>query len=1034
MADATGKGRKSCKNVDILERNEDELDGCGGSGGLGSSGGLGKTGNVSVLGTAGKGKARGKTQETRKSENRNSNQRPVSCIARDSKDTACWSCSSPNARWICSCHGCEIRFCCCCNRCPCTMPSNPEFGSIGTVTTVTCNGGGACAEINPEFDSTQFHCPLCRAKGGCPPVTQFGQRDVCFTCLSQCEKTVHCQTCKNLFCLECARAVSAFMTKFTCLICLCADKGMLLGRKEYMKSLKGLLDRTFRQITGSDLKSINQRTAKMTRAAMLAHYDTAINLSHVMTLMCQAGFDEVVESSALKGLAHINDSYTLGLNSSPCAVLDLVYLLDDHNIQWKSVELAARAHGRAELAKVRGFDMHSPTRQVAQRIDDTSRGSEKAFRVGFYSHDLAIGSATNDLVHQVLISLDGWKGMFEVFIYSNKCTKKGKGLSNHGYDKLCWRSKALVEHYLLKNRCRLFSKKTQPIDKAKKIIRDRLDLFVHIPGFNYGGLYQVLYLVRIHSPNTCVVQWLGCAGMLHSPEAVHFTISSKSVLDRKLLSTAHKDCEAAVLFDNAYPLPEIPEHLLVTDATVNGSKFFNLPENRRRLCFAGTSTRIRRERLILALRILVACGHGPTSPVLFIMLYGGDFNGGVAMFISVLCWAEEWRKENCPAFDIFDRIRPYRFCANQQEWYIFILQMHVCLDCHPCGFHTSALEVLALCKCFVALRGYLASWPSLVAAAKLEQGGYGKALVADCDDEYIVLVVRLLQNKEFTDALEQKMRLDKAAAIGMYDTIGSLENWELAVPLMISKVRAGGVLEDIDIASKLSARPPGGISSPDICMFDSPKAQREAILQAMATTGRGFAGYWEGARRVLEKAQEDGLDLLGLAGTGAFNFAIRAVYNGLENKHVFKGQRVILKVRHAGRMNDPAHLCQVGQEQMDSNLRSAYFMESVHRSLEGAEQEHFVVKGVPIFKKSSGQSCVSGYLVVGSRGTLNACAISFHCCEDMGSDLEQSGMLDTWAESFRQSGLISEDLRRFYESLCSGLEVLHRRGLYVIAW
>ena len=111
---------------------------------------------------------------------------------------------------------------------------------------------------------------------------------------------------------------------------------MLLGRKEYMKSLKGLLDRTFRQITGSDLKSINQRTAKMTRAAMLAHYDTAINLSHVMTLMCQAGFDEVVESSALKGLAHINDSYTLGLNSSPCAVLDLVYLLNDVKIQLKS--------------------------------------------------------------------------------------------------------------------------------------------------------------------------------------------------------------------------------------------------------------------------------------------------------------------------------------------------------------------------------------------------------------------------------------------------------------------------------------------------------------------------------------------------------------------------------------------------------------------------------------------------------------------------------------------------------------------------
>ena len=55
VADATGKGRKSCKNVDILERNDDELDGCGGSGGLGSSGGLGKTGNVSDTQCAGNG-------------------------------------------------------------------------------------------------------------------------------------------------------------------------------------------------------------------------------------------------------------------------------------------------------------------------------------------------------------------------------------------------------------------------------------------------------------------------------------------------------------------------------------------------------------------------------------------------------------------------------------------------------------------------------------------------------------------------------------------------------------------------------------------------------------------------------------------------------------------------------------------------------------------------------------------------------------------------------------------------------------------
>ena len=105
-----------------------------------------------------------------------------------------------------------------------------------------------------------------------------------------------------------------------------------------------------------------------------------------------------------------------------------------------------------------------------------------------------LGSATNDLGHQVLISLDCWKGMFEVFIYSTKCTQKGKGVLNHVYNKFCWRYKVLVEHYLLKIRCQLFGKKAKSIVKAKQIIRDRLDLLIHIPGFNYGGLGQTLQL------------------------------------------------------------------------------------------------------------------------------------------------------------------------------------------------------------------------------------------------------------------------------------------------------------------------------------------------------------------------------------------------------------------------------------------------------------------------------------------------------------------------------------------------------------
>ena len=180
-----------------------------------------------------------------------------------------------------------------------------------------------------------------------------------------------------------------------------------------MESLQGGVQSTFRQIIGANHKPAHLQSAKMNAAGMHSHYETAIKLSRRMTSMFQAGLDGVVDCNALKALAHINDSYALGTGTSPCAVLDLIYLLHGDDMTWRSVELAARAHATAERAKV-SFDQKG-----VRVIDDSSSGSQKVFRIGFYSHDLAIGSATNDLVHQVLISLDGWKEMLCSFIALN---------------------------------------------------------------------------------------------------------------------------------------------------------------------------------------------------------------------------------------------------------------------------------------------------------------------------------------------------------------------------------------------------------------------------------------------------------------------------------------------------------------------------------------------------------------------------------------------------------------------------------------
>ena len=82
------------------------------------------------------------------------------------------------------------------------------------------------------------------------------------------------------------------------------------------------------------------------------------------------------------------------------------------------------------------------------------------------------------------------------------------------------------------------------------------------------------------------------------------------------------------------------------------------------------------------------------------------------------------------------------------------------------------------------------------------------------------------------------------------------------------------------------------------------------------------------------------------------SLSIEAQFEGGNSTiHLSKGWRVKTQVtQHTGHTNSHTSYCKVGQEHMDSNLCSAYLMESAHRFLNGAEHTNFFVKWVPIFK------------------------------------------------------------------------------------
>jgi hypothetical protein len=402
--------------------------------------------------------------------------------------------------------------------------------------------------------------------------------------------------------------------------------------------------------------------------------------------------------------------------------------------------------------------------------------------------------------------------------------------------------------------------------------------------------------------------------------------------------------------------------------------------------------------------------------------------GCESMFTSVLCWAEEWRAAHCKRFDI-GRILPFRFVAETGEYQRLLAQMHVFIDTYPCGLHTSLLEPIALCMCVVAWRRCGASWPALVASTMLEYGGYGE-LVALSYEDFKSKTVKYLRSKEETDPLELRMRADRDAKRGMYNTDRIPQNFAVAVPLIVDGTgrRAGGdstaALRIIDITSSLPPMPPGGSHSISVDGQKEPDLELSCELLLSRITKYPFQdAAFHQARKVLLCAAQSGVRLSGLAGTGASCHAFKGRYMKDDNERVPKGKELILKVAHGG--NGQKHWSRIRKLSTDPNFRAVYFMEEWHKK---KSKNSFVVKAMPIFRRPTGEYCAAGYVFLGDGPDV----MTFQCCEAMPSDLLDSCEYQRMVAEFRLEGCISEARNRFERGMFQMVQDLNAKNLYVM--
>ena len=739
-----------------------------------------------------------------------------------------------------------------------------------------------------------------------------------------------------------------------------------------------------------------------------------IAFCRVACSLVKAGLEELANDFA-RGVKELNDAFKKAHLSAPSVPLDLVYLQDDKNITWTSVQFAAADMAREAIAsssqKMKAI-AETCRQELGQELMIASAPSAaepqasqiRSYKVGFFSHDLFRRSATLDLAGQSITNLDSVGGeRLRVYVYSFVEDDWENDPS----------SQSLMKHFNEKGRCRQWKADEEPETMIRDIVRDDLDLLVHMPGSNHGKQYSVLAA----KPAKAVAQWLGCAGPIGDSRLVDYLICSRG------LWTPFSGSECAVFFDNMYPLP-FGEQLELPSRARDTALYFGLPEGRRRLCLPGLPRRLRQDTITTALLILAECGHGPDSPVLCIMLDAGC----ESMFTSVLCWAEEWRAGYCETFDI-GRILPFRFVLEAGEYQLLLAQMHVFIDTYPCGLHTSLLEPIALCMCVVALRRPGASWPALVASTMLEYGGYQELVALTCED-FISKTVKYLRSKEETDLVELRMREDRAAKRGMYNTDRIPQNFAVAVPLIVDSTRrrAGGdstaALRNIDITPRLPPMPPGGSYLISADGQKEPDLEHECGLLLSRITKYQFQGAaLEQARKVLLCAAQSGVRLSGLAGTGASCHAFKGQYMKDGNTRVPKGKELILKVAHGG--NGNKHWSRISKLSTDPNFRAVYFMEECSKV---KSINKFVVKAMPIFWRPTGDYCAAGYVLLEDGPNV----MTFQCCEAMSSDLLDSREYQNMVAEFRQEGRISDARNRFERGMFQMVQDLNAVNLYLM--
>jgi hypothetical protein len=578
------------------------------------------------------------------------------------------------------------------------------------------------------------------------------------------------------------------------------------------------------------------------------------------------------------------------LRESICPSVDpfhlLYYMSQDINANTYLLARVCRAQAKEALSKSKTLVPQA----VLGSSEALPEGRPQVLRVAIYASDGVLNSPTADLAVSVLEHFCNGPdaGRFEFFLFADGPPDLSHPSAEH-----------IVRLFKDSDRLVLFTAKMSAKTKYAKFLETKIHALITLTGWTHGHIAEVIAALGSGPSPVVVFNWLGWAGLMCMPEAVHFTIVGLHALSPRQKLECEAIRERVAVVSCYQPVQGHWSH--PKDGRRWTREDFNLPASEGHFIFffAGSINRIVEDILYMWLDI----AHRVVGSCLLLL------SRPKGMRTRIKKWIAKYIETAHPDFDASRVLfRPFQ----SKAYFCGLIQAAVengagaCLDSvDPIGLHTTAGDVFGNGGTVLTYRSEN-GFQTRVALELHAELGTHEHCVAESRAAFPDLCVRYALNKRLQRAMRQYLPR-------VYEERGQSAKLPRQLLQVIDEgyamfVEAGHdytKLRDFDVTAEL---PPvqSFAESPEYAALAAVEvgpdaAQRKKLLAQMRAADLPLEERMEPhALKIMEELQRKGLTLLSVVGAGAFSIAISAIAEQNINPSVPAGTRVALKLSREG--------------------------------------------------------------------------------------------------------------------------------------